>query len=116
MKSLKLLLIGIILLGSLGAAYGQRTVVKVYPRYGTVVTTLNKPKIYVHGGVSYHLAGGIWYKARGNRYVVCAAPAGIKIRTLPRGHRVVFVRGKRYYKYRGVLYAKRGRNYRVVYV
>ncbi len=116
MKSLKLLLTAIILISTLGAANAQRTVVKVYPKHGTVVKTIHKPKVYVHKGVRFHLAGGIWYKTRGKRYVVCAAPAGIKVRRLPRGHRIVYVGGKRYYKYKGILYVKRGRNFRVVYV
>jgi len=115
MKSLKILLVLALMLGAFGSAEAQR-VVKVYPRHGTVVTTVHKPKIYKFHGIKYRFAGGVWYKPHGRKYVVCAAPVGIRINILPRGHKIVTIRGKRYYKYNGVYYKKRGRGYKVVLV
>lgn len=115
MKSLKLLVIIILLVGATSAVSAQRTV-KVYPGHGTVVTTLYQPKLIVHKGVNFHFSNGIWYKARGRKYVVCAAPIGIKVRKLPLGNKLVVHRGRKYYTYNGVFYKKKGRNYIVVNV
>ena len=115
MKTLKILLVTALLLGAFGNAEAQR-VVRVYPKYGTVVTTVHKPKIYKYHGITYRLAAGVWYKPLGRRYVVCAPPVGIKVNILPRGHKMVYVRGKRYYKFNGIYYKKRGRGYKVVIV
>ncbi|WP_297792073.1 DUF6515 family protein [uncultured Eudoraea sp.] len=115
MKSLKLLVILIFLAGTTSTVNAQRTV-RVYPKYGTVVTTLQKPRIIVHKGVNFHFANGIWYKARGRKYVVCAAPVGIKVRHLPRGNKVVVYRGIKYHTYNGVYYKKQGKKYIVVNV
>lgn len=115
MKSLKLLVILFFLAGSTATVYAQRTV-RVYPKYGTVVTTIHKPKIIVHKGVNFHFANGVWYKARGRKYVVCAAPVGIKVRHLPKGNKVVVYRGIKYHTYNGVYYKKKGKKYIVVNV
>ena len=115
MKTLKILLVTALMLGAFGNAEAQR-VVKVYPRSGTVVTTVHKPRIYNYHGITYRFAAGVWYKPFGRRYIVCAAPVGIRINRLPRGHKVVYVHGKRFYKFNGVYYKKRGRGYRVVEV
>ncbi len=115
MKSLKLLVIIILLVGATSSISAQRTV-KVYPKYGTVVTTLYQPRLMVHKGVNFHFAKGVWYKARGRKYVVCAAPVGVKVRQLPFGNKVVVYGGRKYYTYNGVFYKKRGRNYIVVNV
>ncbi|NNL02210.1 MAG: hypothetical protein HKP39_08040, partial [Eudoraea sp.] len=88
MKSLKLLVITILLIGATSAVTAQRTV-KVYPRHGTVVTKLYQPRLVVHKGVNFHFSNGVWYKTRGRKYVVCAAPLGIKVRKLPVGNKVV---------------------------
>ncbi|SNZ00548.1 hypothetical protein SAMN06265377_2372 [Flagellimonas pacifica] len=116
MKNLKRVLFTIAFLGTILASNAQRTVVKVYPKHGTVVTKITKPKIVIHKKTNFYFADGIWYKARGKKYVVCAAPTGIKVRELPRTRRVVVVNGRKLYKYRGVWYKKRGRNYVVVTV
>ncbi|MDC6365075.1 MULTISPECIES: DUF6515 family protein [Flavobacteriaceae] len=116
MKTLKTILVTIALLGSFTIASAQKTVVRVYPKHGTVVTTISKPRIVVHKKTNYYVADGVWYRARGRKYVVCAAPVGTKVRTLPRAHRVVYVNGRRLYKYRGVWYKKRGRDFVVVTV
>ena len=96
MKTLKRILLTFALIGGMLYASAQQTVVRVYPRHGTVVTTLSSPRV--------------------RRYVVCAAPVGIRVRTLPRGNKVVLVNGRRLYKYKGIWYRKSGRNYVVVNV
>ena len=114
MKNLKIVLVALALLGTVISTEAQRKVVKVYPRHGTVVTTIHKPKVIVHRGINFHYANGIWYKARGRKYVVCAAPLGIKVRHLPRGNKIVHVNGRKLYKYKGVWYKKQGRGFVVV--
>ena len=113
MKRLKSLFILIALLGGFTLAQAN-TAVKVYPRIGLVVTTMHKPKIYVHKGVSFHFSNGIWYRAKGKRFVVSTAPVGLYINSLPMGRKVVYVKGRRYYRYNGIWYQKRGRGFSVV--
>ncbi|MEM1257897.1 MAG: DUF6515 family protein [Bacteroidota bacterium] len=116
MKNLKLILLTAFLFSGMLATTAQKTVVRVYPKHGTVVTTINRPKVFVHKRTNFYFADGVWYKARGRKYVVVGAPVGIKIRTLPRGNRVVVLNGRKLYKYKGVWYRKSGRNYVVVTV
>ena len=103
----------IALLGGFTVAQANATA-KVYPRIGLVVTMVPKSKIYIHKGVSFHFSNGVWYRAKGKRFVVSAAPVGLYINTLPRGRKVVYVKGKKYYRYNGVWYQKRGRGFLVV--
>ncbi|AWX43105.1 hypothetical protein HME9304_00092 [Flagellimonas maritima] len=116
MKTLKSILITLLILGSFSMANAQRTVVRVYPKHGTVVKTVNNPSVVVHNKTNFYFADGVWYRARGRNYVVAAAPVGIKVRRLPRTRSVVVVNGRRLYKYRGVWYKRTGRNYVVVNV
>ncbi|WP_127137775.1 DUF6515 family protein [Flagellimonas oceanensis] len=117
MKRMKVFLVITAFLGTMLSAQAQtRTVVRVYPKHGTLVRTVSNPRVIVHKRTNYYYADGVWYKARGKRYVVTAAPRGIKVRTLPRGSKVVYQNGRRLYRYRGVWYKKRGRHYVVVYV
>lgn len=117
MKKLNVFLVIVALFGALSTLSAQRVVkVNVYPKHGTVVTSVHNPRLVIHKGVRYHLAAGIWYKARGNRFVVCAAPRGVVINSLPIGHKVVLIGGKRYYAYKGVHYQRFGKTYKVVYV
>ncbi len=111
MKNLKIVMIVLVFLGTMLSANAQRKVVKVYPRHGTIVTTVHKPKLVVHKGAKFHFAKGVWYKARGKKYVVCAAPLGITVKHLPRGYKVVRVNGRKVYKYKGIWYKKKGRGY-----
>ena len=115
MKRIKVILVITAFLGSIIAAHAQiKTVVRVYPKHGTIVKTIANPRVIAHRKTNYYYADGVWYKARGKQYVVTAAPRGIKVRTLPRGSKVVYRNGRRLYQYRGVWYKKRGRNYIVV--
>ncbi|MDC6362999.1 MULTISPECIES: DUF6515 family protein [Flavobacteriaceae] len=116
MKGLKLTLATMAFFGLTMAANAQRTVVRTYPAYGTVVTTINRPHLVIHKNKNFYYADGIWYKAKGKKYVVCAAPKGVKISVLPRSSKVVYVNGRRLYKYRGVFYKRAGRHYVVVTV
>ena len=104
------------LLGTILSVSAQLRVVKVYPKHGTVVTTIHKPKVIIHKNARFHFANGVWYKAQGRKYVVCAAPLGIKVRHLPRGNKVVHINGRKLYKYKGVWYKKKGRGFVVVTV
>ncbi len=113
MKKFFLLLTGIFLMG-LMQAHAQKKVVRVYPKHGTVVTTVHKPKVVVHAGKKFHFSNGVWYRHSRGAYVVTAAPVGIGIKRLPRGHKVVVVGGKKFYHYKGVRYQKRGRVFVVV--
>lgn len=116
MKNLKTMLFTIALLGSMLVASAQSTVVRVYPKHGTVVAKVTKPKVIVHKKTNFYFADGVWYKARGKKYIVCAAPRGVKVRRLPRARKVVVVNGRKLYKYRGIWYKKTGRHYVVVNV
>ncbi len=111
MKNLKIVLIVLVFLGTAVSTNAQRKVVKVYPKHGTIVTTAHKPKLVVHKGAKFHFAKGVWYKTRGKKFVVCAAPMGITVRHLPRGYKVVRINGRKVYKYKGIWYKKKGRGY-----
>ena len=115
MKNLKVFLVIVAFFGALTASTAQR-VVKVYPKHGTVVTTVHKPTIVVHKGVRFHFASGIWYRSSGKKFIVSAAPRGITLRRLPRGYKVVRIKGRKYYAFKGIRYQKVGRYYKVVYV
>ena len=116
MKNVKILLVIAALLGTMLTANAQRTVVRVYPKYGTVVTTISKPRVIVHKKKNFYYSDGVWYKARGRKYVVCAVPVGVRLWTLPRGSVLVHFNGRKLYKYRGVWYKRSGRHYVVVTV
>ena len=115
MKNLKVFLVIVAFFGALTASTAQRAV-KVYPKHGTVVTTIHKPTQVVHKGVKLHFASGVWYKNSGKKFIVCAAPRGITLRKLPRGHKIVHIKSRKYYAYKGIRYQKVGRFYKVVYV
>lgn len=116
MKNLKIVLVVMVFLGTLFPANAQRKVVKVYPKHGTVVSTIHKPNVVIHKGAKFHFSDGVWYKTRGGNFVVCAAPIGIRVRHLPRGYKVVRVNGRKLYKYKGIWYKKKGRGYLIVNV
>ncbi|MEM8508399.1 MAG: DUF6515 family protein [Bacteroidota bacterium] len=116
MKTLKHILLIVALIGGMVHTNAQQPVVRVYPRHGTVVTTLTSPRVIVHKRTNFYFADGVWYRARGRKYVVCAAPIGVRVSALPRGNKVVVVNGRRLYKYKGIWYRKSGRNFVVVTV
>lgn len=113
MKKMILLLTGVMLMG-LMQVNAQKKVVRVYPKHGTVVTTIHKPKVVVHSGKRFHFSKGVWYRNHRGKFIVTAAPLGIGVRKLPRGHKVVIVGGKRFFHYKGIRYQKRGKLFVVV--
>jgi hypothetical protein len=116
MKNLKIILLVMVFFGTLVSTNAQRKVVKVYPKHGTVVTTVHKPKVVIHNGTRFHFAKGVWYRAQGKKYVVCAAPLGGVVKRLPKGYKVVRVNGRKLYKYKGIWYQKRRGGYIIVNV
>ncbi|UBZ14221.1 DUF6515 family protein [Flagellimonas marinaquae] len=117
MKQMNMILAILAFLGTIFTIQAQtRTVVKIYPKQGTVVKTVSNPRVIVHKKTSFYYADGVWYKARGKRYVVTAAPRGIRVKTLPRGSKVVYRNGRRLYQYRGIWYKRSGNHYVVVNV
>jgi len=116
MKNLRIVFVMLVFLGGMITVNAQRKIVKVYPKHGTVVTTIHKPSVVVHKNVKFHFAKGVWYKAAGKKYIVCAAPVGVTIRRLPKGHKVVRINGRKLYKYKGIWYKKRGGKFLVVTV
>ncbi len=117
MGNLKIVLALFMIFGSLNFATAQRKVAKAHPKHGTIVTKFHKPKIIVHNRINFHFADGVWHKPKGKKSVVCAAPAGVQVRHLPQGNKVVKLgNGRKAYKYKGVWYKKKGRTYVVVNV
>ena len=117
MKKLKIVLALFMIFGSLNFATAQRKVVKVYPKHGTIVTKVHKSKIIVHNRINFHFTDGVWHKPKGKKLVVCAAPAGVQVRHLPQGNKVVKLgNGIKVYKYKGVWFKKKGRAYVLVNV
>ncbi|MGI9547488.1 MAG: DUF6515 family protein [Flavobacteriaceae bacterium] len=112
MKSIKILLIVVALIGT--SLTMQAHEVKVYPRNGTIVAKVYKPRIVVHKGINFYYAKGIWYKPYGRKYVVCRAPIGLRIRFVPKGYKIVRVNGKKYYHSNGIYYVKKRGYYTVV--
>ncbi len=114
MKSLKILLILALLIGSFNTLEAHK--IKVYHRHGTVVAKVHHPRVIVHGGVNYYYAKGIWYKPRGRKFVVVRAPIGIRVKFIPNGYRIVRINGIKYYRYNGIYYVKKRGYYTVVRV
>lgn len=115
MKNPRVLLIVLIALFSFTTTNAQVTL-KIYPKRGAVVTKIHKPKVVVHKQVNYYYADGVWYNRNRGKYVVAKAPVGITVKRLPRGYRTVRIKGRKYYKYRGVVYKKQRRKFVVVTV
>jgi len=92
------------------------TMARVHPAKRIAITKVHNPRIVVHKNVKYYRSSGIWYVKKNRKYVKATAPAGIKIKALPTGHKAVKVKGMRYYKCKGVYYKRSGQNYVVVHV
>lgn len=116
MKNVKIILALVVLLGTMVSVNAQRRTVKVYPKHGTVVTTIRKPSVIVHNRINYHFSDGVWYTAKGKGYVVTTAPAGIVVKRLPRGRKIVVRNGRKLYHYKGIWYQKHKRGFTVVQV
>lgn len=85
-------------------------------RSARVVTAVPAGAVVVHhGGVRYHVARGVYYRANGRRgYVAVAPPRGLVVRRLPGGAVSFRHRGARYYRANGVVYQRTRRGYVVV--
>lgn len=85
-----------------------RAVVKVRPhRPAKVAVIRSLPKGHrrlVVGGVAYRYHRGVYYKPRGNGWVVVAAPIGAGLRVLPSGTAIIWLGGKKYHHHNGVYY------------
>ncbi|WP_340198987.1 DUF6515 family protein [Ascidiimonas sp. W6] len=115
MKTIKSLLIVILIVGITSCATSQRTTV-IVPKKRAIVTKVVKPRVVIHRNTNYYLSKGIWYTKNRQGYVVVNPPAGIVIKSLPRGFRIKKIRGVKYYHYNGVYYKRTGRKYTVVNV
>ncbi|MEM9326630.1 MAG: DUF6515 family protein [Bacteroidota bacterium] len=114
-----LLVLAIAFLGISQYAHAQRRVVVTETKVvrGPIVRTLPKNHVVItHRNVRYRYVNGVYYRPKGNGFVVVSAPMGIRVTSLPRTATVVRVRGKRYYRYEGIYYRKSGRTYEVVRV
>lgn len=114
MKNFRLIMLIVVFIGSMLSMNAQRKVVKIYPKHGTVVTKVYKPNVVVYKGNKLHFSEGVWYKTKGKKYIVCAAPIGVTVRHLPRGYKVVRINGRKMYKYKSIWYKKNRRGYIVV--
>ena len=76
-----------------------------HPRCG--VTVRVRPaggRIVAYRGVNYHFHNGVWYKPRGNKFVVFRPFAGIRIKVLPPSCFAFTLRAKKYHYYYGTYY------------
>ncbi len=88
---------------------------RYYPRRGYVVGSLPAGHIGItHGGVRYFHHAGVWFRARGPRYVVVAPPFGIVIPLLPFGYSTVWLGREPYYYVDEVYYVRVPGGFRVV--
>ncbi|WP_160114822.1 DUF6515 family protein [Aquimarina sp. AU474] len=92
------------------------TTVTVRPARGVVVTKLNHPRVVVHNNVRYYKSRGVWYIKKNKSYRTVTVPVGVRVTTLPRGYKVVKIRGVKYFAHNGVYYKRSGRKYIVVNV
>ncbi len=115
MKILRIFLITLIAFFTFKMGSAQ-IALKFYPKKGAVVTKSHKPNVIVYKKANYYCSDGVWYNRTRGKYLVVGAPNGLSIRSLPPGYKVVKINGRKYYKYRGVVYKKHRRNYVVVTV
>ena len=85
------------------------------PKRGAVVTSLNAKALAIKfGGVGYRFYSGVWYKPLGKKWIVTRPSCGIRVRTLPVGHRRILVGATVYYYYYGTYYMQQNQEYEVV--
>ncbi|WP_128755386.1 DUF6515 family protein [Aquimarina sediminis] len=114
MKNMMRIIVPILLFGFLMTSCAAN--VRVRPAHGVVVNKVHHPKVVVHKNVHYYRSGGIWYVKKNRAYKRVVVPAGIRVTTLPRGYKIVKVRGVKYYTCKGVYYKRSGKRYVVVNV
>jgi hypothetical protein len=88
---------------------------RYYPKRGYVVGSLPAGHVGItHGGVRYFHHAGVWFRARGPRYVVVAPPFGIVIPLLPFGYSTLWLGREPYYYADEVYYVRVPGGFRVV--
>jgi len=76
------------------------------PRRGTNVS-INTGYVSVNfGNTRYRCRNGVFYRPRGSEFVVTRAPIGIRINTLPVGHRRMTINNRPYFYYYGTYYVQ----------
>ncbi|HZO21079.1 MAG TPA: DUF6515 family protein [Steroidobacteraceae bacterium] len=79
-----------------------------YPSRGYAVHDLPRDRIVVNGPRGrYYFSGGVWYEARGPRFVVVSAPIGLFVPVLPPFYTTVWFAGVPYYYADDTYYAWR---------
>jgi len=77
------------------------------PRWGRTVRTVGLGYRSIRfGGIGYRFHSGVWYRPKGNKFIVAKAPFGVRVRVLPTGHRRLVIGPKTYYYYYGTYYTK----------
>lgn len=85
------------------------------PRRGSMVAALPSGSLkFNHGGIGFHFHAGVWYKAKGPKWIIVQPPHGIRIKVLPPGHRRLVVGSNVYFYYYGSYYAQSKGEYEVV--
>jgi hypothetical protein len=74
-----------------------KSVVKVVPSTAIIIKTRKNP---------YYFHDGVYYAQRNNNYVVVRPARGIRIKTLPVGHRPFVLDQRNYFYYYGTFYIK----------
>lgn len=79
-----------------------------YPSRGYAVRDLPRDRVIVNGPRGrFYFSGGVWYAARGPRFVVVGAPIGAFVPVLPPFYTTVWVGGAPYYYSNDTYYAWR---------
>lgn len=77
------------------------------PARGKLITVVPRGYVTVRtAGIQYRVHKGVWYKPRGNKFVVVRAPRKARLRVLPVGHRKVVVGTRPYFYSYGTFYAQ----------
>lgn len=113
MKNPKLIIVALLLAGTVYSVNAKTTKVEKSTT-SFVITKIHPKKVYAFKGKKYHFRTGNWYVKRGRKFIQVRPPAGIQVRHLPRGSKIVKVNGKKLYKYNGIWYKKNRRGFIVV--
>ncbi len=77
------------------------------PRRGKVVRTVGAGFLGIRfRGIGFRVHKGVWYRPSGKRFVVAAAPFGIRLRVLPVGYRRLTIQNRLYFYFYGTYYVK----------
>lgn len=74
----------------------------------------NTAVVVKRNGLSYYYSGGLYYRYYNGRYVVVAAPLGVRVRVLPVGYTRIVIYGRPYFYYRGNYYIQVSNGYKIV--